>query len=198
MQLVLNDTNITADQDASIYCGGADKLIITLAGGTDYTVTDASSFTYADTVADEPDAAIFSKVDLTLNGSGFLIVNANYDNGIGTKDDPVVAGGNDSGTGGRFGNDKFSAVSTGQRLKITGRTITVIAGADGIDINGNGEITGGTVDVTAAALGEGNTIDCDGSFNRTGGTLAETGGNSIGGGKKIEDDLFGIIYLMML
>lgn len=58
------------------------------------------------------------------------------------------------------------------------------AGADGIDINGNGEMTGGTVDITAATLGEGNTIDCDGTFNRTGGTLTETGGNSMGGGKQ--------------
>jgi len=69
-------------------------------------------------------------------------------------------------------------------LKITGGTITVAAGADGIDINGNGEMTGGTVDITAATLGEGNTIDCDGTFNRTGGTLTETGGNSMGGGKQ--------------
>lgn len=80
-----------------------------------------------------------------------------------------------------FGKDNFTESNADQWLKITGGVITVIAGADGIDINGSGEMTGGTVDVTAATLGEGDTIDYDGSFNRTGGTLTETGGNSMGG-----------------
>jgi len=36
------------------------------------------------------------------------------------------------------------------------------------------------MDITAATLGEGDTVDCDGTFNRTGGTLTETGGNKPG------------------
>ena len=42
---------------------------------------------------DEPNAAIFSKGDLTIYGNGSLAVNANTNDGIASKDGLIVAGG---------------------------------------------------------------------------------------------------------
>ena len=42
-------------------------------------------------------------------------------------------------------------------------------------------MTGGTVSITAATLGEGETIDVVGTWTQTGGDLTESGGNNIGG-----------------
>ena len=45
-------------------------------------ITDASTYVYEDATTDEPNAAIFSKDDLKIDGTGSLTVNANYNNGI--------------------------------------------------------------------------------------------------------------------
>ncbi len=45
-----------------------------------------------------PNAAIFSNDDLTINGGGSLTVDANYNNGIQSKDDLHITGGNISVT----------------------------------------------------------------------------------------------------
>lgn len=143
------------------------------------------------------DDGVHADSDLTLTGSSTRIdVLTGYEGleaktmtiadgviSINVTDDGInVAGGNDAGGFGRFGRDNFSAASSDQWLKITGGTITIIAGSDGIDINGSGEMTGGDVNITAATLGEGETIDSDGVFTRAGGTLTESGGNAMGGG----------------
>jgi hypothetical protein len=55
-------------------------------------VTDGSNYSLA-SGEDEPNAAIFSKSDLTINGSGTLDVDGNYKNGIVGKDDLVITEG---------------------------------------------------------------------------------------------------------
>ena len=65
-------TNTTS---APIYVSNADKVVITLAEGTENVVTDGDSYLLADAAATdaasaEPNATIFSKADLTINGSG--------------------------------------------------------------------------------------------------------------------------------
>ena len=94
VRLVLNGVKITADKNAAIYAATADKVVIILADGTENTLTDASSYTYADATAAEPNATLFSKCDLSINGTGKLTVGANFKHGIATKDDLVIASGN--------------------------------------------------------------------------------------------------------
>lgn len=94
VRLVLNGTNITSDTNSAIYAASADKLIIILADGTINTITDGTAYTYADAEKEEPNAAIFSKCDLSICGTGDLTVNGNFNNGIATKDDLVIASGN--------------------------------------------------------------------------------------------------------
>ena len=44
------------------------------------------------TVDEEPDSTVFSKTDLTINGTGKLIINANYKDGIASKDNQSILG----------------------------------------------------------------------------------------------------------
>lgn len=93
VHLILNGADISSAESAPIYVKNADKAVITLASGTTNTLTDSVDALYADAEAEEPNAAVFSKDDLTINGDGKLIINANFNNGINSKDDLYIVGG---------------------------------------------------------------------------------------------------------
>lgn len=93
VHLILNNATIKNDESAAIYIESAAKVIITLAAGSENKLTDGSAYALAEGI-DEPSATLFSKDDLTINGSGSLEVSANYNNGIQGKDDLVITGGN--------------------------------------------------------------------------------------------------------
>lgn len=71
IQLVLNNVSINCDTSAAIYVRQADKVFITLASGSENTLSNTSDFVAIDD--NNIDAVIFSKDDLTLNGSGSQI-----------------------------------------------------------------------------------------------------------------------------
>jgi hypothetical protein len=148
--LVLNGADIACSTSAPIYIANAKKTVITLAEGTENRVTDGDSYVFEDAESDEPNAAIFSKDDLTINGNGSLTVNANYNNGIASKDDLKITGGSitiNAANDGIKGRDSI-AVKDG--------TITVHAGSDGMQSTNDEDaekgyiaIEGGTLDITA-------------------------------------------------
>ncbi len=70
----------------------ADGVLTISAEGTENTVSDSANYVFSEG-EDEPDAAIFSKEDLTINGTGSLIVTGNYKNGIVSKDDLKIMSG---------------------------------------------------------------------------------------------------------
>ncbi|MBN1249991.1 MAG: carbohydrate-binding domain-containing protein, partial [Anaerolineae bacterium] len=78
VRLVLNGVSIASSSSAPIYVANADKVVITLADGTENTVTDSEAYVLADAGTDEPNATIFSHDDLTINGTGSLTVHGNY------------------------------------------------------------------------------------------------------------------------
>lgn len=92
VQIVLNGVEITCSDNAPTYIKNADKVFITLAENTVNTLADGSEYVQAD---DETsvDSVIFSKSDLTINGSGTLNITGNYKHGIVSKDDLVITGG---------------------------------------------------------------------------------------------------------
>ncbi|WP_312653817.1 carbohydrate-binding domain-containing protein [Aminipila sp.] len=100
--LVLENANIICKDGAPIYVKNCGKnVIISVPEGTTNTITDGSNYTYeyktetTDTETNKtsvvPSAAIYSKDDLKINGSGKLTVNANYKDGITGKDDVEIA-----------------------------------------------------------------------------------------------------------
>ncbi|MDR0570917.1 MAG: carbohydrate-binding domain-containing protein [Clostridiales Family XIII bacterium] len=174
VRLLLNGAEITNPKGAAIYASQCDKLVITLAEGTKNTVTDGGGgYEYVLQADEEPNAAIFSKDDLTINGKGSLIVNAGFNNGIGTKDDLVVESGTiniTAANNGIKGNDSVT---------VSGGDLTIKAGNDGIQSSnatdaGKGfiSITGGSFAITAARDG----IQAETTLGVAGGTFNITAG----------------------
>ncbi len=91
VQLVLNDVTIEAGDFAGIYIVEGDEITITLADGTVNTISDSSAYTQID--SNSVDALIYSKADLTINGSGSLVLRSSYNHGIVSKDDLIITGG---------------------------------------------------------------------------------------------------------
>lgn len=155
VRLVLNGAEINCSDNAPIYVKSAGKAVISLHDGTENSVSDGSTYVLEDTESDEPNAAIFSKDDLTINGTGTLTVDANYNNGIFGKDDLKITGGNiiiNSVDDGLLGRDTVAVKdgnitinSDGDGIKSTNDTdadkgiialengeFTITSGADGI------------------------------------------------------------------
>ncbi|MBO4280281.1 MAG: carbohydrate-binding domain-containing protein [Lachnospiraceae bacterium] len=89
IQLVLDGLSITNSDFPAIYIVEADKCFIT-------TISDSSLSVTGEFRADgdtNTDAVIFSRDDLTLNGTATLTVNSTKGNGISCKDDLKVTGG---------------------------------------------------------------------------------------------------------
>ncbi len=125
--LVLSNVNITCETTAVINGIEANEITITLAEGTTNYVTDSNSYSYfTDTTDNEPDATIFSKTDLTINGTGRLIVSANYLDGIVSKDILKISNSNISITS----ND--DAIRGKDYVGINNATLSITANGDGI------------------------------------------------------------------
>ena len=152
--LVLNGVNLTNTSTAPVYVMNADKTVITLAEGTINTITDSVNYVFPDAETDEPNAAIFSKDDLTINGTGTLVVNGNYNHGIFSKNDLKITGGILKVTS---VND---AIKGKDLVAVLDADITVNAGGDGIQSSNAEEASKGVVLIEA------------GIFNITAGTDA--------------------------
>ena len=155
--LTLNNASITCLDAPAIMVEKADKLKLVLADGSENTVTSGVEGTAP--AADASGAAIFSKDDLDIEGSGNLTVNGYINNGIASKNDLKVQG----------GYVTVNAVNNGLRgadsVQIEAGTLVISAGNDGIksattDKDGKGFITVNGGDIDAAT-----TLDI------TGGTL---------------------------
>ena len=148
VQLVLSGVSIHSDSSAAIYVKQADKVFVTLAEGT---VNTLSSGGFSQIDENEVDAVIFSKDDLTLNGSGTLQIVSPAGHGIVCKDELKI-------TGGMYAIQAAeSAVKAKDSIAIADGSFTLRAGADGLHAEnsddetlGNTLIAGGSFDIQAA------------------------------------------------
>lgn len=189
VQLVLDNADITCSDSAPIYVEAADKVFVTMADGTENTLTDSSSYIYADESVNEPDAVIFSHDSLTLNGSGTLNINANYNEGVTCKDDIVIAG------------CTLNITSVGNGIKgkdyvaVSGAAINVDSQEDGIKSTniedadmGFVYIKDGTINITAQEDG----IQTDTEFISEGGTINIVSGGGVDSAAPIQNNDFGV------
>lgn len=120
--LILSGVKITSSQGPAVLLESADGVRIELAEGTSNELADAA--TSAEEV--EENAALFSRVDLEISGTGSLLVTGVQEDGIASKDDLVISG----------GNIQVSAADDGVRgkdaLVITGGTLDITSNGDGL------------------------------------------------------------------
>ena len=72
LQIVLDNASITSSTSAALYVLEADKVFVTLAEGSQNALANGGSFVAIDD--SDIDGAVYSKQDLTFNGSGALTV----------------------------------------------------------------------------------------------------------------------------
>lgn len=124
IQLVLKGVTIHSETCAPIYVLQADKVFMTLAADSVNSLSNGGTFTAIDD--NNIDAVIFSKEDLTLNGSGSLTITSPGGHGIVSKDELTVTG----------GSYEISCASHGisgkDNVCVAAGSFTVTAGKDGI------------------------------------------------------------------
>lgn len=178
IHLVLNGVSVRCENSAALLIRGADKVFVTLAEGSENTLESGSE---APSGEDENvDGVIFSRSDLTLNGSGSLTINAGYKHGIVSKDDLVITGGVYNITavgGGLYGKDCVKILDGTFNLNvemdgiqsdneedadrgfvyIAGGTYDITAGHDGIQAETLLKVADGTINITTGTGSVGNT-----------------------------------------
>jgi len=187
-QLVLSGLTLTCLDSSPLYVASADKVSLTLVEGTVNTFSDGAAYTAK--MDKQPTACVYSRDDLTINGKGELIVNANVNNGIGTSNDLKIVSGTVTVTAannGLKGNDSIA---------IMGGVINVISKDDGVKTENEDEpgkgyiyVEGGEItitctddalqapqDITVAgghitASAGGKTVNCDGSQDILSGSI---------------------------
>ena len=181
VKLVLNNASIHNEDGAAIYIEDAGKAIITLAEGTSNTLSDGETYQLADG-ADEPTGTLYSKSDLTINGQGKLLIDANYNNAIVGKDNLLLVDGQyeiQSVDDGIIGRDllavkqgSYTLITDGDALKSTndneerlgsiyieGGQFNIEAGADGMDSIGDITIADGSLRINSGGGAEASAID---------------------------------------
>lgn len=124
VQLVLDGVSIHSENGAPLYIQQTDKVFVTLADGSENTLSNGGTFVQMDD--SNADAVIFSKEDLTLNGSGSLTIDSPGGHGIVSKDSLTVTGGNyhiTASAHGIAGKDDVCAADG---------AFTIVSGKDGI------------------------------------------------------------------
>lgn len=148
--VALNGADITCSYGSPLYIYKAGTATVHLAEGTENALTDGSAYTFDDEYSsaadEEPNACLYSKADLVIQGAGTLTVTANCDNGITRKDTLQIYDSTIS----------VQAVSNGINGKdsntIDSASITVVCGGDAIRSTNDTDETLGWVSVSASAL----------------------------------------------
>ena len=184
VRLIFNGVVINNDSSAAIYVQSADKVFITLVPDSENMLSNGGTY---ETVDDNNiDSVIFSKSDLTLNGSGSLTVTAKAGHGIVSKDDLVITGGTYAITAASQG------LSGKDSIRILDGDFAITSGKDALhsENKDNAEkgfvyIAGGNFNLTASVDGisaSGNMTLLDGTYTMTTGGGSENGNDHQEGG----------------
>jgi cytoskeletal protein RodZ len=168
VRLILAGVDITCSSSAPIYVLNSEKTIVILEENTQNQLTTTSSSTA------EPNAALYSKDDLTIYGGGSLSVTSTYLDGITSNDGLII----------KSGTITVNALDDGVRGKdyliVDGGKITVTTGenafiSDNTDDAAKGyiSINAGTVTLTSSG---GDAIDAQTDVIITGGQISVTSG----------------------
>lgn len=186
LQLIFNGVNVTSKTSAALYILEADKVFLTLAEGTTNTIANGGGFTAID--ENNIDSALFSKQDLTMNGTGSLTVTSPAGHGIVCKDDLVVTGGSYSVNSASHGLDANDSV------RITDATLNIDAGKDSIHCENNDDTSKGFVYILSGnikAEAEGDGISAGAYIQIEDGTVDLLVGGGSENGAKEHSDSFG-------
>lgn len=165
VQIVLDGASVTSSSSAALYVRNADKVFVTLAGGSDNTLANGGS--YVDIDENSIDGVIFSKSDLTLNGSGSLTVSAAAGHGVVCKDTLVITGGSYTVTAEKQG------LSGKEGVAVAAGSFVITSGTDGIHAENTDDASLAFVYIADGSF----SIDAQGDAVSAGGALQIDGGS---------------------
>ena len=140
VQLVLDGVTIHSETFAAVYVRQADKVFITLAEGSTNVLSNGGTFTQIDD--SNVDAVIFSRDDLTLNGSGTLQISSPGGHGIVGKDEVTITGGTYQIAAANH------AISGKDSIAISGGSFALAAYKDGLHSENDDDDTLGNITIT--------------------------------------------------
>ena len=164
VHLVVEGVNLRSQNSAPLWVKNADKVVVTLKGGTVNTFADGNSFPEGDNM---PNAVIYSRDSISFNGDGKLVVEGSLYNGISCSNDLKFIS----------GEYEISAANNGVKGKdsvaILSATMKITAGKDGIKSDALNEagkgfvyIAGGNIEIHATDDG----IQANDAIDLQGGT----------------------------
>lgn len=188
IQLILSGADIQSNTSAALYIRNADKVFVTLADGTSNSLSNGGVFNPID--ENSIDGAVFSKEDLTINGSGNLTVTSPTAHAIVCKDDLVITGGKYTLECASHGIDANDSVRISDTVELD-----ITSGKDGIHCENSDDASLGFVYISNGmininAQGDGISAGAyilieNGSFDIL------SGGGSVNGSKKSSDNYGG-------
>lgn len=143
VHIFLENASITSTSSSPINVESASKVVVTILKDTTNTITDSRK-----TTTDATGAAIYSKDDLVINGTGTLNISSTYNNGIESNDDLLIVRGTINV------NSVNNGIKGQNTLKINDGTIKITGSQDGLKADneeeGNIIINGGTIDISSS------------------------------------------------
>lgn len=193
VRLILNGVEINCSNSSPIYVQQAEKTMIVLADGTENIVSDGTTYNEEDA-----NAALYSADDLTIYGEGSLIVDANYNDGITSKDGLIITSGTIS----------VNSVDDGIRgkdyLVVKNGNFTINAEGDGLKSDNDEDAAKGYISIldgTFNITSDGNAIQAstdviiaDGEFTTISGGGSNQSVNSDVEARGIKAGIFLTIY----
>ena len=123
--ILFDNVSITCSDDAALQVDQADNLYLTLKAGTVNTLTSGAEYT-TEAINDGSGGVIYAHDDLTINGSGSLIITGEYKHGIECNDELLL-------TGGQISIDvPGDGLHVNDSIRISNTDLTINAGDDAI------------------------------------------------------------------
>ncbi len=144
VRMILDGVNITCLTGPPVYVSKAGKVIVFIADSAENFLTDGTSYT--ELVDGEPNAALFSKADMTIYGNGSLTINGNYKDGISCKDGLIIT----SGT--IIVNAADDGIRGKDYLIVHGGNITVNSGGDGLKADNTDNTSLGYINIETGTI----------------------------------------------
>ena len=166
VHLVLDGVRVRSANSAALLVLEADKVFVTLAAGSENLLVNGGAFQPTGEVG--VDGAVFSRRDISFNGSGALTVDSPAGHGMVCNRDLVFCGGSYAVTAASHGLKARKSVRVGE-----GSELAVSAGKDGIHVKDDDDPTTGFAYISGGSLAL--TADDDGISTES--NLLVTGGS---------------------
>lgn len=188
IHFIFDNVSLTSKTSAPLYIVEADKVVITLAKDSKNILSSGDSFIAIDD--NNIDGTIFSKQDLSFNGSGSLEIISPSGHGIVCKDDLVISNGSYVIQSASHGLDVNDSI----RIGGSDTKIDIVAGKDGMHCENSDDTSLGfiyIVDISTTLKVEGDGMDAGSDVTIKGGHLNIVAGGGSENGTKQSSDQFG-------